>query len=190
MGWKVDYQKLKKHLENKYNVSKIFYYGGVETYHYEYDFTSTQDFPIHEMVGYLEKYLHKNKKILDEREMELLKIHIKRAKFYSKLKDFGYKLKLKPVKHIKVENGEFVTKANCDVDLTFDAMRLLSKFDRFILLSGDGDFEILLKHFIEQGKDIRILSNPTNTAKKLKQIFSKQFKDFSEIKESIEYTEK
>ena len=29
LGWKIDYQKLKKYLEDKYSVSRVLYFGGV-----------------------------------------------------------------------------------------------------------------------------------------------------------------
>lgn len=186
MGWKVDYKKLREFLINKYNVSKIFYYGGIESYDYEYDFASTQDFPINNFVTYLEKHLNDNKQKFDNYQIELLGRNIKRAKFYKKLQSFGYILKLKPVKYIKTEEGATLKKANCDVDLTFDAMRLKELFQRFVLLSGDGDFEILLKYFLEIGKEIVILSNPDNTAKSLKK-YQKQYKNFYEIRQAIEY---
>jgi len=34
LGWKIDYLRLKKYLEKKYEISKIFYFGGVETLKY------------------------------------------------------------------------------------------------------------------------------------------------------------
>lgn len=64
----------------------------------------------------------------------------KQHAFYKKLKAFGYELLLKPVKIYRQPGGGSVRKANCDVDLTFYAMRDKEKFDRGIFLSGDGDF--------------------------------------------------
>lgn len=189
MGWKVDYLKLKEYLEEKYNVSKLFYYGGIETYNFEYDFTSTNNFPIKDFISHLENYLEEKKDTLSDYEIELLGRNIKRAKFYNKLKSFGYILKLKPVKHIRDEQGNLLKKANCDVDLTFEAMRQQGSFKRFVLLSGDGDFEILLKFFLEKGKEIVILSNPDNTAMRLKEKFHEFYKNFYEIRDSIEYFE-
>lgn len=188
MGWKVDYEKLKKYLVTKYNALKVFYYGGIETYRYDYDFTATQDFPIKEFVIYLKNYLKEKKETLEDYEIELLGRDINRAEFYEKLQTFGFILKLKPVKHIKTGEGTITKKANCDVDLAFDSMRLQNNFRRYVLLSGDGDFEILVKYFIEKEKEVIILSNPANTAHTLKK-YHDQYRNFAEIRQAIEFTE-
>lgn len=70
--------------------------------------------------------------------------NLKQQHFYKLLDKFGYTLILKPVKIYRQDGGSLVRKANCDVDLTFYAMRDIAKFNRIIFLSGDGDFEILL----------------------------------------------
>jgi len=56
-----------------------------------------------------------------------------------------------------------------------------------VLLSGDGDFEILLKYFQEKGKKIIILSTPERTARNLKKNFAKQYRNFYEIRSAIEW---
>ncbi len=65
--------------------------------------------------------------------------NIKQNKFYQKLSGFGFELMLKPVKIFKQPGGKQVRKANCDVDLTFYAMRDFPKYGRGIFLTGDGD---------------------------------------------------
>jgi uncharacterized LabA/DUF88 family protein len=42
-------------------------------------------------------------------------------------------------------------KSNCDVDLTVDVMQCLHDATEIMLFSGDGDFESLLVHAMEQG---------------------------------------
>lgn len=110
----------------------------------------------------------------------------KQSKFYKKLETFGYELKLKPVKIYKQEDGGLVRKANCDVDLTFYAMRDIEKFARVIFLSGDGDFEILLKHFIKLKKEILVLANARRTAREIKKLKGIQFNDLSVLKKTFE----
>ena len=78
------------------------------------------------------------------------------------------------------------SKANCDVDLTFDAIRLESEYSGIVLLSGDGDFEIILRYFREQGKSVAIMANTQNTARSIKENYINEFRDFVEIKNIIE----
>jgi len=188
LGWRVDYKKLFHYLGNKYNVAKVLYYGGIEIYNYKYDFTSTQTFPISHLISYLEEILLTMDEKTAEPNTVLLKKHIDRAKFYRKLESFGYILKLKPVKYIREADGQIKKKANCDVDLTLDCLRMQAEYKRIILLSGDGDFEIVLKYFREIGKEVIVLSNPHNTAASIKKTFQKEYRNFYEIKDAIKYT--
>lgn len=111
----------------------------------------------------------------------------KQQGFYKKLEEFGYGLKLKPVKLYRQDGGGVVRKANCDVDLTFYAMRDLEKFDRVIFLSGDGDFEILLKHFLKLKKEAVVIANSKRTAREIKQLRGIQFNDLGVLKGTIEF---
>ncbi len=109
----------------------------------------------------------------------------KQAGFYEKLKSFGYELVLKPVKIYK-HGGSQVRKANCDVDLTFYAMRDIEKFDKVIFFSGDGDFEILLNHFLKVKKQVVIFANSKRTAREIKILKGSQFNDLRTLKNIIE----
>lgn len=113
----------------------------------------------------------------------------KQAKFYEKLEKFGYELILKPVK-IYHSSGKQIRKANCDVDLTFYAMRDIDKFNRVVFLSGDGDFEILLKHFIKLKKEVLIFANAKRTAKELKMMKGSQFNDLLSLRKTLEWKNK
>jgi len=61
----------------------------------------------------------------------------------------------------------------------------LSKFNRVIFFSGDGDFDILLKYFIEINKEVVVFSNPKRTAKEIKMIKELKFNDLNSIKNII-----
>ena len=50
LGWKIDYQKLLTYLKNKYNVSKAFYFGGVETHGFTYDYLKYVSVPLNQLV--------------------------------------------------------------------------------------------------------------------------------------------
>lgn len=110
----------------------------------------------------------------------------KQEKFYKLLKKFGYELVLKSVKIYAQPGGGTVRKANCDVDLTFYAMRDISRFERVILFSGDGDFEILLKHFVKEKKQVIVIANARRTAKEIKRLKKIQFNNLEVLRRVIE----
>lgn len=106
----------------------------------------------------------------------------KQEAFYRNLKRFGYDLILKPVKMYHQDGGRTVRKANCDVDLTFYAMREKEKFERGIFLTGDGDFAILLEYFLKMGKEIIVIGNSKRTAREIKQLKGVQFNDLGVLR--------
>ncbi|GAB4218779.1 MAG: NYN domain-containing protein [Candidatus Microgenomates bacterium] len=174
LGWKIDYQKLLKYLKNKYKISKAYYYAGVELCGFPYSVLNDKNIDLKQLLKFLIKNKNQNEKI------------IQRVKFYLKLKSFGYLLNLKPVKIFK-DGNRLVKKANCDVDLTFDLMRYFNKYNNVLILSGDGDFAIVLKYLIKKGKKVTILSRGERTAKEIKQLAGKNFKDFNYLRELIRF---
>ena len=78
-------------------------------------------------------------------------------RFFEMLKDQGYTLKTKPVKYIKTPKGT-ILKGNLDIELAFDILTLKNKFDTCILLSGDSDFEIILKYLRSIKKRVIVVS--------------------------------
>jgi uncharacterized LabA/DUF88 family protein len=115
---------------------------------------------------------------------------IKQQKFYKILRRIGYTLVLKPVKIYIQPDGNKVRKANCDVDLTFYAMRDKGEFNKFILLSGDGDFEILLKYFVDIKKEVIVISSSKRTAKEIKQMKGIQFNDLGSLRYTLNLQKK
>lgn len=114
----------------------------------------------------------------------------KQLKFYDLLSEIGYDLILKPVKIFINTDGTKTRKANCDVDLTFYAMRDISKFDSAIFLTGDGDFEILLKHLVNIGKTVIVLANSKRTAHEIKKLKGVQFNNLSVLRSTVEFSQK
>ena len=62
-------------------------------------------------------------------------------KFQNALKHIGFTVKLKPYIHRK--DGS--SKGDWDVGITIDALEAADKVEHVILLSGDGDFDLLLE---------------------------------------------
>lgn len=115
--------------------------------------------------------------------------NIKQSKFYEVLQSFGYELIIKPVKFFKDIDGKISKKANCDVDLTFFAMRDIAEYDRGIFMTGDGDFEILFRYLIDKNKIIKIISNTKRTAHEIKKIAGGNFIDFGSLRPLVELNE-
>lgn len=114
--------------------------------------------------------------------------NLKQQKFYHKLRQFGYILRLRKVKLYKQSDGSIVRKANCDVDLTFYALTEIKDYKRMILLSGDGDFEILLRYLFANKKQIIIVANAKRTAREIKILSGIQFNDLGVLRNTIAYS--
>lgn len=61
-------------------------------------------------------------------------------KFQEMLKHLGFEVKLKPY----IQRSDGSAKGDWDVGITIDIMEMAEQVDSIILLSGDGDFAILL----------------------------------------------
>lgn len=88
--------------------------------------------------------------------------------FLTVLKLSGYKLITKPIKLIRNrKDGGHVRKANFDVEIAVDAMKLTKTFDNFILFSGDSDFHYLIKELKKIGKRVIVASLKYHISKEL-----------------------
>ena len=65
-------------------------------------------------------------------------------KFQSALRHIGFEVKLKPF----IQRSDGSAKGDWDVGITIDIMEAAVQLDQIVLLSGDGDFAILLKHIM------------------------------------------
>ena len=61
-------------------------------------------------------------------------------KFQSALKHIGFNVKLKPF----IQRSDGSAKGDWDVGITIDMLETAESVDKVILLSGDGDFDLLL----------------------------------------------
>lgn len=62
-------------------------------------------------------------------------------KFQSALRHIGFNVKLKPF----IQRSDGSAKGDWDVGITIDVLDAAQSVDKIILLSGDGDFDLLLK---------------------------------------------
>ncbi len=65
----------------------------------------------------------------------------KQIKFQNALKNIGFTVKLKPY----IQRSDGSAKGDWDVGITIDVMEVAPRVDCVILLSGDGDFDLLLE---------------------------------------------
>tara|TARA_B100001250_G_scaffold412813_1_gene445063 strand:+ start:1223 stop:1693 length:471 start_codon:yes stop_codon:yes gene_type:complete len=70
----------------------------------------------------------------------------RQKKFQYALQSIGFSVKLKP--YIFRSDGS--AKGDWDVGITIDILDLAQKVDKIILLSGDGDFDLLIKKVMDQ----------------------------------------
>lgn len=112
LGWSVDFEKLYKYLRERFQSSKIFYFGGVEIHKFRFDYLTSETVSLKDLEKYLVEYVEGNKKDLTSAKLALLDRHLKQVRFYKKLEKFGYQLVLKPVKMYEDEEGNQKRKAN------------------------------------------------------------------------------
>jgi len=87
------------------------------------------------------------------------------SKFEAKLETLGYDIVAKNV--IKITKKDKANKdtvefqnSNHDVNITIDCLDKIDKFNKWILMSGDGDFADLCKYLKQRGKRVEIWSFP------------------------------
>lgn len=190
LGWKIDYKKLINYLKDKYDVSKVFYFGGIETHRYKYDYLKNDCVPIKEIKSWLENIVKREGKKWDEARLILFSKHLQRIKFYLKLQEFGYDLFLKPVKLYFQQDGSTQRKANCDVEMAFYLMKEKDNFNKLVFMSGDGDFLPVLKYLKKEGREIIVLTRGHRTAREIRQFAGSNLKDFEYLRERIKMEER
>lgn len=88
----------------------------------------------------------------------------KQKKFQDALKYIGFSVKLKPY----IQRSDGSAKGDWDVGITIDVMEAASHVDTVVLLSGDGDFAILLEKIkSDQGILTEVYGVPALTANAL-----------------------
>ncbi len=136
LGFIVDWHKLCKYLIEKWKCEKVFFYSGID----EGDEETAREY----------ESLSSNGCVIKTKTI------------------FSYK---KPDKKVSIkcincgkENIEVVDmgynrKSNCDVDLTVDAMDEAGTDKEFLIFTGDGDFEYLIKKVVEKGTRVYVVSS-------------------------------
>ena len=88
----------------------------------------------------------------------------KQQKFQDALKHIGFDIKLKPY----IQRSDGSAKGDWDVGITIDVLAAAKTVDTVVLLSGDGDFDLLLENIIEHNDVItEVYGVPALTANSL-----------------------
>lgn len=89
----------------------------------------------------------------------------KEVSFFEALEHRGIQLRVKEL----IVFGSGVKKADWDVGLAVDAIRIASAVDTIVLVSGDGDFVPLLDYLRNQGKQVEVAAFGKNASSKLRE---------------------
>ncbi|MFT5117148.1 MAG: uncharacterized LabA/DUF88 family protein [Kiritimatiellia bacterium] len=88
----------------------------------------------------------------------------KQLKFQTALKNIGFTIKLKPY----IQRSDGSAKGDWDVGIAIDVMSTAPTVDTVVLLSGDGDFDLLLERIAKDYPlNTEVYGVPTLTAKSL-----------------------
>jgi uncharacterized LabA/DUF88 family protein len=79
-------------------------------------------------------------------------------KFETKLSSWGYKIQAKNAYRFIKDGRPYYKQTNLDVEIAVDCLKKIDTFDKWILMSGDGDFAYLCKHVQQLGKKVEIWS--------------------------------
>lgn len=103
-------------------------------------------------------------------------------KMYSSLTEAGYVVIFKPTLD---KNG--IVKGNCDAELVLQCMIELRKFDKAIIVSGDGDFHCLVEYLKEKKKLLKIGIPSKKHYSSLLRKYAKSFFYVSDYKKKLQY---
>ncbi|KKD00416.1 MULTISPECIES: NYN domain-containing protein [Photobacterium] len=88
----------------------------------------------------------------------------KQQEFQNILRAIGFEVKLKPF----IQRADGSAKGDWDVGITIDALEHSVEADVVVLVSGDGDFDLLLNKLrVDKGKQVELYGVPDLTAASL-----------------------
>ncbi|MBD1389182.1 NYN domain-containing protein [Neiella sp. HB171785] len=92
----------------------------------------------------------------------------KQREFQNILRAIGFEVKLKPF----IQRSDGSAKGDWDVGITIDAMEYSEQAGQVVLVSGDGDFALLVEHLKNKGKQVMVYGVEQLTADSLKRAAS------------------
>ena len=136
LDFAIDWHRMHAYLKEQWNCEKIFFYSGVDHRDKE------------KMIEYLELG-----KIGYEMRVKPFNIYKNPSKVLRMicpkcLQEIDYKVE-----------GSIRWKSNCDAELSVDATNLAKEGTEFLILSGDGDFEYVIRNAVEKGVKVYVVSS-------------------------------
>jgi len=103
---------------------------------------------------------------------------------YLALQDAGFLCIFKPT----LVYADGTTKGNCDAELVLHAMIEYGRYEKAVIVSGDGDFHCLVKYLLEQDKLERVLiPNMWKYSVLLKRFGKKNLDFMNSLQNKLEY---
>lgn len=185
VGFRIDYKKLLSYLQKSFGVTKVFYYGGLRTFEFNYSF---EDNKAMDLLA-VEAHLVEKEQEANEKDKILIQKSLNKINFYRLLESYGYIMKIKPAKVFYGEDDEErelpLLKANCDVDMAFDMMRYMQQYKGVVAMTGDGDFAPLLSYLKTHDRSVTVVSRWDRTASEIRKLAGDDFVDFERLKKVI-----
>ena len=110
----------------------------------------------------------------------------KQRRFLEKMINYGYQVKSKEVKMIKIAPNIYERKGDLDAELIIDALKNIDNFDTCILMSGDSDFAPLVDELKTKGKRVIVVSSKHHISKEL--IERAKYINLKKLKNQILFT--
>jgi uncharacterized LabA/DUF88 family protein len=98
----------------------------------------------------------------------------------------GYRVEVKPIKTLTLEDGSNKHKANLDTEIVLDLFNTINSYDEAVLVSGDADFARALQILRHRGKMFLVLSTKGFVANEIRQIAGMHYVDLAELRDLIE----
>ena len=105
------------------------------------------------------------------------------GQFINTLSYMGYSCVIKPT--VKDKDGNDV-KANMDLEMGSAVLLSMHLFDKAILVTGDGDFECIVKILRDNGKDCDVLSASVSMSRQFRNMLGLHYTDIGEHRDMFE----
>lgn len=168
LGFPIDWHRLYHYLKEQWKCESVFFYSGIE----QGNTVQVDEYAELEKLGY--------------------KVHAKQFKIYRN-PDKIIKISCQNCSNIfdyKID-GSIRWKSNCDTELSVDATNLAKEGIEFLIFSGDGDFEYVIRNAADKGVKTYIISSAKKvrvSARHTISRFSTKLRDLiAEKKDSIFY---